>query len=93
MIQVDRQKQLLLSVKKAQWMLTKITKMIEEDIYCADIAQQVSATIGLLKGTNTVLLRNHLLCCGVRQLASKDPEHVEKFVEELLRTWDVSTRK
>ena len=40
-----RKKDLLLSVKKAQGMLSKIAKMIEDELYCADIAQQVSATI------------------------------------------------
>ena len=44
-LEEKRQKDLLLSIKKAQGMLTKIAKMIEDDLYCAHIAQQVSATI------------------------------------------------
>ena len=44
-LEEKRKKDLLLSVKKAQGMLSKIAKMIEDDLYCAEIAQQVSATI------------------------------------------------
>ncbi len=43
------QKKLLLAVKKTQGTLTKVSQMIEEDCYCADIGQQINAAIGLLR--------------------------------------------
>jgi DNA-binding FrmR family transcriptional regulator len=52
-----------LSVKKAGGIIKKIEKMIEEDVYCADIAQQINAAIGLLKQANNRLLENHIKCC------------------------------
>ncbi len=39
------QKKLLLAVKKAQGTLTKVNQMIEDDIYCGDIAQQINSSI------------------------------------------------
>lgn len=39
------QKKLLLAVKKSQGTLGKISQMIEEDCYCADIGQQINAAI------------------------------------------------
>lgn len=42
-------KKLLLAIKKSQGTLTKVTKMVEDDIYCADIGQQINAAIGMLK--------------------------------------------
>ncbi|MCB9806712.1 metal-sensing transcriptional repressor [Candidatus Peribacteria bacterium] len=39
------QKKLLLSLKKTQGTLTKVSTMIEQDQYCADIGQQVNAAI------------------------------------------------
>ena len=38
-------KQLSLSVKKAIGTLNKVLIMIEEDIYCADIGQQINAAL------------------------------------------------
>jgi DNA-binding FrmR family transcriptional regulator len=38
-------KKLLLAVKKTQGTLAKVTQMVEEDAYCADIGQQINAAI------------------------------------------------
>ncbi|MBP7822834.1 metal-sensing transcriptional repressor [Candidatus Gracilibacteria bacterium] len=86
------QKKLLLALKKSQGTLTKVTQMIENDCYCGDIAQQINASIGLLRGVNEELMKNHLLCCGRSDLAAKDSKKGEKFVEEFTRIWQVSKR-
>jgi DNA-binding FrmR family transcriptional regulator len=86
------QKKLLLAVKKSQGTLAKITQMIENDSYCGDIAQQINASIGLLRGVNEELMKNHLLCCGKNDLSHKDAKKGEKFVEEFARIWQVSKR-
>jgi CsoR family transcriptional regulator, copper-sensing transcriptional repressor len=67
--------------------------MIEEEVYCADIAQQVNATMGLLKSVNNYLLSYHIKHCGARKLLSNDKQEIDDFVKELIRVWDVSTRK
>lgn len=82
-----------LAVKKAMGTLKKVEKMIEDDIYCADITQQVNAAIGLLKNANEKLLENHIKCCGAKKLLSKDSKEVDAFVKELIRVRDVATRK
>ncbi len=87
------QKKLLLAVKKTQGTLTKVSQMIDDDCYCADIGQQINAAMGLLRGVNIELMKNHLLCCGKSDLSHKDSKKGEKFVEEFARIWDVSMRK
>ena len=81
-----------LNIKKAIGTLTKIQKMIDEDVYCADIAHQINASMGLLQSANRDLLKNHLACCGAQVLSSHGKEK-DEFIEELVRTWDVATRK
>lgn len=66
------QKKLLIATKKAQGTLEKVSKMIEDDVYCGDIGQQINATIGLLRNMNLELLKNHLLCCGRTDLSDKN---------------------
>lgn len=86
------QKKLLLAIKKAQGTLSKVNQMIEDDCYCGDIAQQINASMGLLRGVNEELMKNHLLCCGRNDLADKNSKKGEKFVEEFARIWQVSKR-
>jgi DNA-binding FrmR family transcriptional regulator len=57
-----------LSIKKAIGTLTKVQKMIDDDLYCADIAHQINASMGLLQSANRELLKNHLSCCGTKAL-------------------------
>lgn len=92
MLWTNKQK-IALGVKKARGSLDKILQMVEDDKYCADIATQINAVQGLLKEVNRQLLKNHLKCCGKTKLVSKDSGEVDSFVEELVRVWDVSTRK
>lgn len=73
--------------------IKKVEKMIEEDVYCANIAQQINAAIGLLKSANNKLLEHHIKCCGARKLLSNDKKEIDDFVKELVRVWNVSTRK
>jgi DNA-binding FrmR family transcriptional regulator len=86
------QKKILLSLKKSQGTLTKVAQMIEDNRYCGDISQQINASIGLLRGINEELMKNHLLCCGRNELADKNSQKGEKFVEEFARIWQVSKR-
>lgn len=87
------QKKLLLAIKKSQWTLENVTKMIEANEACGDIGQQLSSAIGLLRTASIDLMKNHLICCGTAALSHKNPKKSHEFVEEFARIWDVSTRK
>lgn len=89
----ENKKDISLAIKKASWTLKKVEKMVEDDIYCADIAQQINATIWLLKSANNKLLENHIKCCWANKLLSKNKKEIDDFVKELVRVRDVSTRK
>lgn len=88
----NNKEKILLGVKKAKGTLEKVLSMIEEDKYCADIANQINAAQWLLREANRQLLKNHLKCCAKTKLVSKDTAEVDIFVDELVRVWDVSTR-
>jgi DNA-binding FrmR family transcriptional regulator len=92
-MQLENKKAILLSIKKAAGTVKKVEKLIEDDIYCANIAQQINAAIGLLKSANNKLLESHIKCCGAKKLLSKDKNEINDFVKELIRVRDVSTRK
>lgn len=80
------------SLKKVRGMLDKIEELLEEDRYCIDIAQQVNATAGLLRGINREILISHLNTCGAHKLGSQDPSVRDEFITEVLRVTDVTSR-
>lgn len=83
---------LITSIKKSIWTMNKIISMIEEEKYCADIAQQINASIWLLKKANNDLLEQHLNCCWINKLSSKNESERQDFIKELVRVRDVSKR-
>lgn len=81
-----------MNLKKAQGQLNLIQKMIEDDRYCIDVAQQVNAAIGLLKQVNTYVLESHLLCCGSEKLNSKNKKEREDFAKELVQAFSIKNK-
>lgn len=89
---IHSKEKIQLNLKKALWTISKIQKMIEDEKYCTDIAHQINATIWLLQSANRDLLKNHLATCWVEKLATTW-EQKDIFIEELVKTWDLTTRK
>lgn len=81
------------SLKKTRGMVEKIDSMLDADRYCIDIAQQVNATIGLLRSINRTILENHLDTCGREKLTSTDAGTRQAFIDEILRVAEVTSRK
>lgn len=82
----------LTTLKKSRGMIDKLMQMVEEDVYCVDIASQVNATVWLLKSLNLTLLENHLACCGPKFLNAKDSKTKDDFIKELVRARQVSSK-
>lgn len=81
------------ALKKTRGMVEKIDTMLDEDRYCIDIAQQVNAAIGLLRGINRTILVHHLHTCGRDKLASPDKKTRQEFIDEVLHVTEVTGRK
>jgi len=76
-----------MNLKKVQGQINLLDKMLKEDRYCIDVAQQINAAIGLLKQMNSSILENHLLTCGSKKLNSKNSEERLAFSKELIKTF------
>ena len=83
---------LLTNIKKTKGLLATIEKMVEDDRYCMDIAQQINAGSGLLKSASDLILQSHLHSCAGHKLTSKDPEEKERFVTEILKVFHISAK-
>lgn len=82
----DQKSKAILATKKAQGTINKVVRMIESDLYCPDIIQQIDTTIGLLKSTRKTLLLGHLNHC----VEHKIKENKQKTVEELIKIYSLT---
>ena len=73
------QKTVLRLLKTARGQLDGIIKMGEEDRYCMDISQQVTAADALLRRVNQEILAAHLKHCV--EHAKSDKERSDKIDE------------
>ncbi len=80
------------NLKKASGQLKRVEKMVDENQYCLDIAQQINAAIGLLKQANSYIMESHMLSCGVEKLKSKDQEERMQFVKQMMQTFSITNR-
>ncbi len=76
---VADQKTVLRLLKTARGQIDGIIRMVEEDRYCMDISQQVTATDALLRRANREILTAHLKHCV--EHASSDAERSQKIDE------------
>jgi DNA-binding FrmR family transcriptional regulator len=80
-----------LNLKKAQGQINLLQKMIDDKRYCVDVAQQVNATIGLLKKANDLILEGHLNSCAAHKLNSRNKGEREDFVKELIKNFKITS--
>ncbi len=73
-------------VRQAQGTLKKIETMIEQDVYCPDILQQLSSVKGTLKHGEMSLLKGHFAHCLEKRLQDSK----EQTIEELIHIYKLS---
>lgn len=77
-------KKALQNLKTARGQIEGIIRMIEEDRYCIDISNQISASTALLRKANMHILSGHLNSCVKNAIADQDADEKIKEVEEVL---------
>lgn len=83
--QKTNKKDALINFKKAQSLITKIIKMVENDEYCINVMQQNLAAIGLLKSAHQMLMENHLNSCFINAMETKNGKKKQEMVKEILK--------
>lgn len=78
-MQADKEKIVRL-IKTARGQLDGILKMVEEDRYCLDIANQLMASEAILKRANKEILAAHMAHC----VKTATGEDADKKIEEII---------
>ena len=75
-------------VKTARGQVEAVLKMMEEDRYCIDIINQLSAAESLLRKARREVLKGHLDGCVREALCCGDEELREKKLDEIIALLD-----
>ena len=75
---------LIARLKRIEGQVRGIQGMIEKDIYCDDVLNQIAAVQSALKSVGKLLLESHMKSCMINRVKAGDTE----VVDELLCTID-----
>lgn len=82
-VRPDSEKKALLNrCSRAEGQLRGIKRMIEEDVYCDDVLNQIAAAQSALGALSRILLEQHLKSCLVNRIQNHD----ETVIDELMLT-------
>lgn len=57
-----------------------VTRMVEEDVYCDDILNQISSIEAAMKGVSKTLLEAHIKSCVVEQIREDKVDVVDELM-------------
>ena len=87
-MQADRQKVERL-LKTARGQLDGVLRMVEEDRYCINVANQLTAAQAVLRRATREVLRAHMAACVTEAVKSGD---ADQKIDELIELFDRMTR-
>jgi len=76
-------KNLQVRLRRVEGQLRGLQKMVEDERYCPEILEQMSAVHASLHSIERVLLRGHLQHCATEALRSGDEKKAQRTYEEL----------
>jgi DNA-binding FrmR family transcriptional regulator len=76
-------KNLQVRLRRVEGQVRGLQKMIEDERYCPEILEQMSAVHASLRSIERVLLRGHLQHCATEALRSGDEKKAQRTYEEL----------
>jgi DNA-binding FrmR family transcriptional regulator len=82
----ETKKQASKMVKQSIGTLNKVLEMIENDVYCFDVIQQLESVDGMNKKAVQILLKKHLETCIVEKIQAGGEGQAEA-VDELLKMY------
>lgn len=72
-------------LKRMEGQVRGIRRMIDEDTYCIDVLQQISAVQGALRNVAIGLLNEHIEHCVANAATGEDPEKAKDMILEATR--------
>jgi len=82
----DEKIDLTIRLKKAEGQIRGVRKMIDDEKYCIDVLNQISAVKGALKKVELKILEEHTKGCLKNAMVNGTEEYTKEMIQELLKT-------
>lgn len=83
-MEADKKKEILNRLKSVEGHIRGIQKMVEDDLYCIDIMNQVKAVQKALEQVNVLTLENHMNSCVTAAVRSENEKERAKVIQEII---------
>lgn len=77
-------KQIINRLKSIEGHVRGVEKMVEEEVYCIDIVNQINAIQSALQKVNALVLDRHLHTCVTTAIRGDDPSERERVIDEIM---------
>lgn len=91
-MEAKKKADLLRRVKIVSGHLKGVEKMIEEDVYCVKIIEQVQAIQAALNKVNTLILDDHLRHCVTTAVRGEDANERERVLSEIATVFETASK-
>ncbi len=81
--ETEEYRELIRRLNRIEGQIRGVKGMVEEERYCVDILNQVSAIQSALNGFNKVLLSSHIHTCVVKDIRDGKEEAVDELCETI----------
>lgn len=86
MINEEVKNESLLRLKKIEGQIRGIMKMVENDKYCIDIINQVTAAEKALKGVSKIIMKRHVESCVATAISmGQGKDAIDELVETIYK--------
>lgn len=72
-------------LKKIEGQVRGIEKMINNDVYCDDILNQITAVQSALSSAQNMLLENHIKSCVLKSIEKREYDIIDELMGTLKR--------
>ncbi len=80
----EETKQIVNRLKSIEGHVRGVEKMVEDDAYCIDIVNQISAIQAALSKVSAIILDRHLHTCVTTAIRGDDPNERERVIDEIM---------
>jgi DNA-binding FrmR family transcriptional regulator len=88
----EQTKQISNRLKSIEGHVRGVTKMVENDAYCIDIVNQISAIQAALQKVSNMVLDRHLHTCVTTAIRGDNPDERERVIGEIMGVFSAKSK-
>ncbi len=88
----DRKQDIIRRLRSVEGHVRGVERMVEEDVYCVEVVNQILAVQRALKKVSALVLDRHLHSCVTHAIRASDEAARERVLGELLEIFEATGR-